>query len=281
MSVKTAVLAALAMVAFAANSILCRLALGAGLIDPASFTAIRILSGAAMLAILLVVRDRRFVWRTPDLGGATALFIYMAGFSFAYVTLDAGVGALVLFGCVQITMFAVAVQGGERFGAAALGGLALAIAGLFVLVAPGAEAAHDLLGAVSMAAAGIAWGAFTLAGRGRADPLAATGGSFLAVAPAVVLLWLIFAPQTEVSGPGLALAIASGALASGVGYAIWYAALRALAASHAAIIQLSVPALAALGGVLLLGEALTARLAIASLTTLAGIFVFVRARRAT
>ncbi len=273
-------LAAVAMVAFAANSILCRMALGAGLIDPASFTAVRIVTGAATLALLLIVRDRAIRVRRPSLIGAAALFVYMAGFSFAYVSLDAGVGALILFGCVQITMFAAAFRSGERFGALALLGLALAMAGLVVLVAPGEASAPSLAGAALMALAGVAWGAFTLEGRGQGDPLAATGWSFFAIAPVAALLWTPFAPQAEATGAGLALAAASGALASGAGYATWYAALRTLSASRASIIQLSVPVIAALGGAALLSEPVTGRLAAASALSLGGIGLFLRARQA-
>jgi drug/metabolite transporter (DMT)-like permease len=261
---------AAAMLAFAANSLLCRLALARGGIDPASFSAIRVAAGA--LALVLMVR-----WRAghdTSVGGdwlsAAMLFAYVAFFSFAYVGLAAGTGALILFGAVQLTMFGSALRGGERFAPAAWCGLALAGAGLVYLVLPGVSA-PPLFGATLMALAGVAWGLYSLRGRGAPDPLRATAGNFLRAAPLAFALWLPFAGLAHADVTGIVLAIVSGAVTSGLGYALWYTALRELSAMRAATVQLSVPLVTAFGAVLLLGEPVTLRLALASLAILGGI----------
>lgn len=278
---RIAVLTIVAMLAFAANSLLCRLALGAGTIDAASFASLRMMSGALMLALILRARG---VWVTA--GGSAALlgaakpalmlFLYMACFSFAYLSLGAGTGALILFGAVQLTMFAVALLGGERFSLLSWAGLALAFAGLVYLVLPGLHA-PDPLGALLMAVAGLAWGFYSLLGRRAADPLFATARNFLVAVPlvlAVSALTFLVAPGTTHAAPtGILLALASGALASGCGYVVWYALLPHLSAMRAATMQLSVPAIAALGGVLLIGEALTLRLVLAAIATLGGVAI--------
>ena len=268
---------AIAMLAFAANSLLCRLALAGESIDPASFGAVRIVSGA--LALALIVR-----WRAgarPGAGGgwlsAAMLFAYVAFFSFAYLSLTAGTGALILFGAVQLTMFGWALRRGERFAAAAWSGLALAAAGLVYLVLPGVSA-PPLVGAVYMALAGAAWGVYSLRGRGALDPLHATAGNFLRAAPMALALWLPFAGGAHADAAGVVLAVVSGALTSGVGYALWYTALRALTAMRAATVQLSVPLITAFGAVLFLAEPLTLRLVLASGAILGGI-ALVLARR--
>lgn len=267
------------MVAFAANSLLCRKALGAGAIDAASFAAIRTIAGALTLAALIAARGETKLatqghWRT-----ASMLFTYMVFFTFAYLSLSAGTGALILFGAVQLTMFVVALRIGETFSWASWAGLALAIAGLIYLVSPGVTA-PDPIGAVLMAGAGVAWGTYSLLGRGAANPLVATGGAFIAATPAIVVVALIAiaAGKTHITDQGAALAIASGAIASGLGYVIWYAALRGLTATRAATVQLSVPVIAAFGGVLLLGEDVTARLLIASTATLGGVAIVLSQR---
>ena len=270
MKTRTALLTAAAMVAFAANSLLTRQALGAGGIDPASFTAIRVMSGAAGLGALAALRSRRPAPAPFDARAAAMLFAYMALFSFAYVSLGAGAGALILFAAVQLTMFAAAMREGERFCWRAWAGLAAAIAGLVYLVSPGL-AAPDPWGALMMTGAGIAWGLYSLLGRGAADPLGATTVNFALCVPAVLVLSLLFMAHVRISGPGIALAMISGALTSAGGYVIWYAALANLPASRAATVQLSVPVIAALGAVVLLGEALTWRLVIASVLTLSGV----------
>jgi drug/metabolite transporter (DMT)-like permease len=271
-------LTSVAMLCFAANSLLCRLALAPDLIDPASFTTVRVLSAGLMLALIVGLRQRAL----PDLRYAkprsvAALFAYLIFFSFAYTRLSAGTGALILFTCVQLTMFAVALREGERFTGAAWAGLAVAVAGLVYLVLPGL-AAPDPLGALLMAGSGIAWGCYSLSARGVDRPLEANAVNFLGCLPPALAINLFAAGEAHASAPGLAFAIASGAIASGLGYAIWYRALQHLTAARAATVQLSVPAIAALGGVLLLAEPLTLRLLIASAATLGGIAVVLTRR---
>jgi len=268
---------AAAMTAFAANSLLCRIALGAREIDAASFTSIRALSGAVILSIFLLARRSGFGDRKTDFRAVAALFAYMIFFSFAYITLAAGTGALILFGAVQLTMFAAALRQGERFSPLAWAGLALAIGGLVYLVSPGL-AAPDPLGAGLMAVAGIAWGFYSLIGRGVTDPLAATARSFIFSVPLALLVSLAFWSEMTMSTRGLILAVLSGAVASGCGYVIWYAALPALTAGRAATVQLSVPVIAAIGGVLLLSEEASLRLVLASVMTLGGVFIVLSRR---
>lgn len=269
---RTILLTALAMLAFAANSLLCRLALQHKGIDPASFGSVRLVAGALMLG--LIVRFRAQPPASParaDWLAAVMLFGYVAFFSFAYLSLPAGTGALILFGAVQLTMFGVGLRSGsERFGALAWCGFAMAVGGLVYLVSPGI-AAPPPLGAVLMAVAGVAWGVYSLRGRGVADPLAATARNFTRAVPLALALSLVFAASAHADATGLALAVASGALTSGLGYVVWYAALGRLGAMRAATVQLSVPLLAAFGGVLFLSEAITPRLAAASVAILGGI----------
>ena len=273
---RTAVLTAVAMLAFAANSLLCRLALQQPVIDPASFSSVRLVSGALMLALIVRLRhDTQPVH--ADWVSAAMLWTYVACFSFAYLTLSAGTGALVLFGAVQLTMFGVGLRAGERFSATAWSGLALAFGGLVYLVSPGI-AAPPPVGVVLMAAAGIAWGVYTLRGRSVPDPLAATAGNFLRAAPIALAVNVLYAPWFELSPTGVALAVASGALTSGVGYVVWYAALRGLTALRAATVQLSVPPIAAFGAALFLSEPVTLRLWLASVAILGGVALVLLAR---
>lgn len=269
---RTALLAAAALTGFAANSLLCRLALGPRLVDAATFTGVRLLSGAVVLALLVFVRSGAArpsgTWRA-----AFALFAYAAAFSFAYLALPAGTGALILFGVVQATMIGWGLVGGERLRPIVWLGLGLAVSGLVALTLPGLSA-PDPAGALFMAAAGVAWGVYSLLGRGTKDPLAATAGNFLRAVPMAVALLagvVLFGAVPHATARGLVLAVVSGALASGIGYSLWYAALRHLPASRAAIAQLSVPALAAAGGVALLAEPLTPRLVLAGAAILAGV----------
>ncbi len=278
-SAKTVFLTITAMIAFAANSLLCRLALGAELIDAATFTTVRVISGAVMLSLIVMFRQKpdagtKTNWRT-----AIMLFIYMAFFSFAYVSLSAGTGALILFGAVQLTMFIVALRGGEHFSLLSWAGLAVAILGLIYLLSPGI-AAPDPLGAILMAIAGISWGYYSLSGRGSANPLHGTARNFVCSVPLVVMVSLYFLPDFSSSLTGLALAVTSGAITSGCGYVIWYAALPRLSATRAAAVQLSVPAIATLGGVIFLGEPLTMRLLLATAATLGGIAIILSQRAA-
>lgn len=276
-ALQTALLTSMAMLAFAANSLLCRLALQRREIDPVSFAGIRLISGAITLAVIVRLRSERSSRGHADWLAAAMLFAYVAFFSFAYLTLPAGTGALILFGAVQLTMLSVGLRSGEKFGSIAWLGLALAIAGLVYLVSPGI-AAPPLVGATLMAIAGVAWGVYSLRGRRAADPLAATAGNFARAAPFAVLLSLVFVANAHAGAAGIALAIASGALTSGIGYVIWYAALSQLSAMRAATVQLSVPLIAAFGGVALLSEAITPRLIAASAAILGGIAMVLGSR---
>lgn len=274
---KTLFLTALAMIAFAANSVLCRLALGAGLIDAASFATLRTASGAIVLAVIVSLRSPRAGWK-PDWRSVAALFLYMVCFSFAYLALSAGTGALVLFGAVQLTMFSFALRAGESFPPVAWGGLALAVGGLVYLVSPGITA-PDPGGAVLMAVAGVAWGVYSLTGRSAQDVIAATARNFVWCVPLVLLTSLVFLADADVTAGGAFYALASGIVASALGYVIWYAALRGLTATRAATVQLSVPVIAAIGGVVLLSEAATLRLVVASVATLGGVAIVLLQRR--
>lgn len=276
MSPRTLLLTALAMLAFAGNSLLCRLALRETAIDAASFTAVRLLAGACALWLLQLRQNRQAP--AGSWAGAVALFTYAAAFSFAYLQLDTGVGALLLFGAVQLSMLLWGLLRGERLGLCASLGTALATAGLLALLLPGASA-PPLLAALLMLLAGVAWGAYSLLGRGQGNPLAVTAGNFLRATPLALLLALAVLPQLNWDGPGLFYALLSGALTSGVGYAIWYSALPGLHASQAATVQLSVPILAALGGSLLLSEALTLRLLLSAVAVLGGIALVLSARQ--
>lgn len=278
---RTALLAALAMVAFAANSLLCRLALQPPvLIDPASFASVRLVSGALMLALIVRLKPGRAAAPHADWVAAVMLFAYVALFSFAYLSLSAATGALVLFGAVQLTMFAAGLRAGERFAALAWLGFALAVGGLVYLMSPGLSA-PPVAGAALMAGAGVAWGVYSLRGRNVPDPLAATAGNFLRAAPLALGCSALLLTQAHAEKAGIALAVASGAVTSGIGYVVWYAALPGLSAMRAATVQLSVPPIAAVGGVILLAEAITPRLAIASAAILGGIALVLasRARR--
>ena len=262
-------LTTLAMLAFAGNSLLCRLALKHTGIDASSFTIIRLISGALALWLLVRLRpgtaDGRGSWAS-----ALALFVYAAGFSFAYVSLPAATGALLLFGAVQATMIGVGLWRGERLRGGQLIGLMLALAGLVGLLLPGLSA-PPLLGALLMLGAGVAWGVYSLRGKGAGDPTRVTAGNFARTLPLAAVLGLLSLSHITLDVAGMAYAVASGALSSGMGYAIWYTALPGLKATQAATIQLSVPVLAATGGIVLLGEPLTLRLLLATLAILGGI----------
>jgi drug/metabolite transporter (DMT)-like permease len=259
----------LAMIAFAGNSLLCRLALRHTSIDAASFTSIRIISGA--LTLWLIMRMRGGTNSTAgNWPSALALFIYAAAFSYAYVSLPAATGTLLLFGAVQATMIGYGLWAGERLGRRQSAGLLGAFSGLAGLILPGVSA-PPLLGSLLMLGAGIAWGVYSLRGKGAGDPTSLTAGNFLRAAPLAALLSVFTFPWISLDSPGFWYAISSGTLASGVGYAIWYTALRGLKATSAATVQLSVPVIAAVGGIVFLGEAITLRLLIASAAILGGI----------
>lgn len=270
-------LAVAALVAFAANSVLTRAALALGEIEPGAFAALRMTSGAIMLVLLVVLRNggHRNLLHHGQLGGVVALLLYMLGFSFAYLRLDTGLGALILFGGVQVTMFAGAMVGGERPQPGRWLGALLGLLGLAILVWPG-DIAPDPFSAALMLLAAVGWGVYSLYGRRPGPALAKTAANFLWASPVALLVWGIAPGEIPASGLGITLAIASGALASGMGYAIWYAVLPRLDASLAAVIQLTVPILALLGGVVFLGEALTLRFAIAAILILGGVGIAVR-----
>jgi drug/metabolite transporter (DMT)-like permease len=272
-------LAGLALICFAANSVLARLALRTGDIDPASFSAIRLASGA--LALWLLLQRSGAGASLPKSGGAwTAallLFLYAAPFSFAYVRLPTGTGALVLFGAVQLTMLGFALLSGERPGVLEWAGLTIALVGLIYLNLPGLGAPSPI-GAGLMAIAGVAWGLYSIRGRRADAPLRQTATSFLLATPMGLALWGASIPQSHLTAPGIACAVASGALASGGGYAVWYAALPRLTVTRAGTIQLAVPVLAALAGVVLLSERVSLRLLLSAVAILGGVGLAMSAR---
>lgn len=268
----------IALIAFASNSILCRLALAPGLIDAASFTFIRLLSGAVALALLLTIREKTLPRLRMNWLSAVALFAYAVPFSFAYLHIPAGVGALILFGAVQATMIGSHVFDGNRLHIRELCGLVLALAGLALLTLPGAGA-PDPAGAILMALAGVAWGVYSLRGRSAVDPLGATTGNFAASLAFALPAAALSAEDLVISSHGMLLAAASGALASGLGYAVWYTALRGLSATQAGIVQVLVPVLAAFGGVLLLDESVSLRLVGSALAIFSGVALALVRRR--
>ncbi len=260
-----------ALVAFAANSLLNRAALAEAAMDPAAFTGLRILSGAVVLAVLVAMQGKlRGLLAAGGPVSSGALMLYAVAFSFAYLTLDAGLGALILFGGVQITMFTGGILRGERPPARRWIGSALGLLGLGVLFVPGASA-PDPLGVVLMLVAAFGWGIYSLRGQSSTDPLLTTAGNFVWALPIALILWPVLAVGGSLTPTGIALAFASGALASGLGYAVWYAVLPRLDATLAAIAQLSVPLIALTGGILFLGEAITTTFVAASVLIIGGI----------
>jgi drug/metabolite transporter (DMT)-like permease len=277
---KTLALTCVAMVAFAGNSLLTRAALGPREIDAASFLVVRLVSGAAIL--WLIVRYARPVPAQREKGDWLAgamLALYGITFSLAYLVLGAGTGALILFGAVQLTMLAAGIRAGERLSPLAWLGFAAAVAGVVWLVSPGVTA-PPALGAAGMAIAGAAWGLYSLRGRGVADPLRATASNFAHALPFAIVVGVLLAPGIRGTWHGVAFAIVCGAITSGLGYVIWYEALKGLDASRAAAVQLSVPAIAALGGVLFLAEPVTWRLALCAAAILGGIALVLAQRGA-
>ncbi|MGD9882879.1 MAG: DMT family transporter [Reyranella sp.] len=268
---RTLLLTSVAILCFSANSILCRLALAPDLIDPATFTSVRVVSAAILLSLGVLLKSRHF----PRLGrvkpwSVMAVFLYLVFFSFAYTRLGAGTGALVLIAGVQLTMFCVGLVHGERFSVLSWTGFGIAVAGVLYLLLPGATA-PDPLGAALMAISGAAWGVFTILARGVGDPEEANAINMLWCVLPTLLVNLAWLGDVHVAPSGLALGIASGAIATGFGYIVWYLALQHLSATHAATVQLSMPAIVALGGVAFLGEPLTTRLLLASAAMLGGI----------
>ena len=275
---RTAALTLLALVAFASNSLLTRLALGTHQIDAAGFTAIRLVAGAVMLVALVVAQTKSWsAMKGAGVAGPLALFAYAAPFSFAYLRIGAAVGALVLFGVVQLTMIGYGIARGERPTPVMWLGLALAAGGLLVLTVP-AVARPDPLGVMLMAVAGVAWAVYTLVGRGRSDPISANARSFLWSTPLAILLVALARSPVHATGRGIVLALVSGAIASGLGYAVWYRVLPRLTVTQAAVAQLSVPVIAAAGAVLTLGESISTRLVLAGVAVLSGVGLVLSAR---
>ncbi len=271
-NIKTTVLTLCALVAFSANSVLCRKALGEASIDAVSFTAIRLTSGAAALWVLirLLNGNQSSAHRSGTWLSASMLFLYAAAFSFAYLKLSAGTGALILFCSVQLTMILYGLWSGERPHVLQWTGLLLALGGLVYLVMPGL-AAPSPVGSALMAIAGVGWGVYSLRGRGIKDPADMTAGNFLRTVPFVVIISLAMLSQVHLSPGGVFLAFISGSLTSGVGYLIWYTALQGLTATRAATVQLTVPVIAAFGGAIFLSENTSLRLIIASVLIIGGV----------
>jgi drug/metabolite transporter (DMT)-like permease len=271
---RIALAAAFALLAFAANSILCRMALRHASIDPASFTSVRIICGAVTLWVLVRLGAPRAAmggtWRS-----ALALLTYATAFSFAYVAVTAGTGALLLFGAVQLIMIAVGLLRGERIDVPIALGWLLAVAGVVTLVLPGVAAAPPIAAAL-MLGAGVAWGIYSLRGRGSSDPLGDTAGNFMRAAPGALIVSALMWRDRSFDTAGVLLAALSGSIASGLGYAAWYVALPRLSAIAAANLQLAVPLIAAIAGIFLFGEPVTLRLAIASILLLGGIALATR-----
>lgn len=273
---KLIALTAVAMVAFAANSVLNRMAVGAGLMDPVGFAVVRLGAGALMLALVLALRGARggavwAGWRGRG-AGVAGLLVYLFGFSLAYLSLDAGVGALILFGAVQVTMFAGAVLARETVPRQRWLGAGLAFLGLVVLMAPGSAAVPSVLAGGAMAVAGVGWGIYSLAGRGARDALGATAWNFVLAVPVAVGVALVLgADHLVITAGGLWLAVVSGAVTSGLGYALWYGVVPQLGAARAGVAQLTVPLIAAAGGALLIGEGVSLRFAVAAVLVLGGV----------
>lgn len=280
-SLKTILATSLALLAFAANSVLCRLALGEQQIDAASFTGLRLLSGALTLSLLLRFTQGQLPrFKRASLGPALMLFVYASCFSFAYLYLDTGIGALILFGAVQLSMLLMSWLKGARLQLAELLGVLFAFSGLILLLAPSEQFSLSIKGFVLMMLAGVAWGMYSLYGRGSSSPSRDTCINFCLSLPFLVLLlpWLL--QQGQFTPWGFVLAIASGAVASGLGYWVWYVALRSLVASQAAVLQLLVPIIAALAGWWLLDEPLGFRFVLSACLVLGGILLTIYSRRA-
>jgi drug/metabolite transporter (DMT)-like permease len=267
-------LVAVTMVAFAANSLLNRVAVGAGAAGPAEFAAIRVVSGALALWLFAGLAGQAVrLTEAARILPALMLTLYLLGFSFAYLTLDAGIGALILFGCVQVTMFAGSLVAGERPPALRWLGMTAGLLGLGLLVWPAGVVRADPLGTVLMACAGIGWGVYSLRGRGSRAPIADTAASFLLASPLVLAGWFLSGAAGGIAPPGVALAVVSGVVTSGMGYALWYTVLPRLEASVAALAQLTVPVIAVAGGVTLLGESVGVKTVLSAALVLGGVAV--------
>lgn len=279
-AMNTAIYTSLALLAFAGNSVICRLALQDGEIDAASFTSIRLIAGIIVLSVILHARKPRGEEDVKSTGwmGAIYLFIYAATFSFAYTTLETGIGALVLFGAVQITMIGKSLLSGTRLHYSEWIGLIVAFSGFIYLVLPDITS-PSVVGFALMTLSGIAWGLFTLRGRNAVEPLRDITTSFQYTLPFVVLLLLANLNDLALSSTGFLLAILSGGMASALGYIVWYRALQQLTATQAAVLQLLVPVIAAFGGVIFANEVITHHLVIASASILGGVLLVIVGRR--
>jgi drug/metabolite transporter (DMT)-like permease len=268
---KIVLLTTLAMLAFAGNSILGRLALKTTSIDPATYMSLRLVSAAGMLMLILRLRPTP----TPVAGNwpsALALFAYAVGFSLSYMDLSAGTGALLLFAAVQITMIGLSLWRGDKMSPLQILGIVIAFAGLVILLLPNVDT-PPLTASALMIGAGVAWGIYSLRGRGAGDPTAVTAGNFLRTVPMAVIFSVLMISHMQISSTGVIYALLSGAITSGLGYAIWYAALPLLKPIQASIVQLSVPIIASFGGVLFIGEGLTLRLVLTATAVLGGILL--------
>jgi drug/metabolite transporter (DMT)-like permease len=276
--VRIVTLTGLALIAFAANSVLCRLALGENAIDASSFTVIRLLSGAIVLLAIIKFSSTNTESATKGSYSASLmLFIYAIAFSYAYITLETGTGALILFGSVQITMILLSLISGNRLHISEWLGVIISFAGFVYLILPGVTT-PSVTGFLLMTVAGIAWGIYTLKGRGSTNPLMDTAYNFLRTVPLVIILAIVTINHSHYSTSGILLAVISGGIASGIGYAIWYSALGGLSATQAAVVQLSVPVIAASGGVIFVSEPITLRLIISAALILGGILLVVIGR---
>lgn len=275
---KTILFTVVALLAFAGNSVLCRLALAESAIDAASFTWMRLLSGALVLGVILIIRHppKRSVSK-GSFRASLMLFIYTICFSFAYITLETGMGALILFAAVQITIISVGLLKGNKLNAVEWLGALVAFSGFVFLVLPGLTA-PPLVGFILMTLAGVAWGFYTLAGKSSINPLGDTAYNFIRTLPLIALLVILSFQGNSWSAEGVLLAIISGGITSGIGYTVWYMALNGLSAIQAAVVQLLVPIIAALGGVLFAGEVLSMRLVISSAFILGGILAVISGR---
>jgi drug/metabolite transporter (DMT)-like permease len=267
----TTVYSGLALIAFASNSIICRLALTSGSIDPTGFSTIRLLSGVLALTLISsVVKDEKTVNDSGNWLSACTLFLYIITFSFAYVSLSACTGVLILFGAVQVTMILTGLVQGERPKKLELTGLSVALFGLIYLMLPGWEA-PSLRGVILMTVAGVSWGIYSLQGKNDGNPVAVTSGNFTRAIPFAFITCIVYLANLNATFSGMALAFTSGALTSGIGYAVWYAALRGLTVTQAASIQLLVPIIATIGGVIFLSEVISLRLIVSSVLILGGV----------
>lgn len=276
---KTIILTGLALIAFAANSVLCRLALGNEAIDASSFTVIRLLSGSIVLLIIIssTRRNSRSTAITSTKGSWTAsfmLFIYATTFSYAYISLDTATGALIIFGSVQITMILLSLISGTRLHITEWAGVVVAFTGFIYLILPGVTT-PSVIGFTLMTVAGVAWGIYTLKGRGSKSPLMDTAYNFFRTTPLVVLLAISTIDNINYSSEGIVLALLPGGITSGIGYTLWYIALGGLSSTQAAVLQLSVPVIAALGGIIFVSETITFRLTISATMVLGGILIVV------